>query len=187
LKIGMMIKKIPIFLFFFLALSGWGLCEEQTILKKQFNEPMEITSDRMEAFNDKKLIIFSGNARITQGKNVLKSDRLLLYYKGKLKTENQKGGISTEQNDNLEKIDAQGNVSFTQEERTAQGDQAIYYKESNKIVITGNALLNEGSNSNRGDRVTIFINENKGLVESDTQNQVKAVIYPQSRKKMEKK
>ena len=148
---------------------------------------MEITSDRMEAFNDKKLIIFSGNARIIQGKSVLKSDRLLLYYKGKLKTENKKSEVGAEQNGNLEKIEAQGNVSFTQEERTAQGDHAIYYRESNKIVMTGNALLNEGKNSIKGDRVTILINENRGLVESDTQNQVKAIIYPQSSKKTEKK
>lgn len=148
---------------------------------------MEITSDRMEAFNDKKLIIFSGNARITQGKSVLKSDRLLLYYKGQLKTENKKNEIRADQNGNLEKIEAQGNVSFTQEERSAQGDHAIYYMESNKIEMTGNALLNEGKNSIKGARVTVFINENRGLVESDTQNRVKAVIYPQSRKKTEKK
>ncbi|MGB5218795.1 MAG: lipopolysaccharide transport periplasmic protein LptA [Smithella sp.] len=183
----MMNKKIYIFLLFFLALSGWGFCEEKNILKKQFDEPMEITSDRMEAFNDKKLIIFSGGARITQGKSVLKANRLLLYYKGELKNENKKNEIRAEQNGILEKIEAQGNVSFTREERTAHGDQAIYYMESNKIVLTGNALLNEGKNSIKGERVTVFINENRGLVESDTQSQVKAIIYPQSRKKTEKK
>lgn len=188
MKTFMMNHKIYyIFILFFFALSGWGLCEEKSTLKKQFDEPMEITSDRMEAFNDKKLIIFSGNARIEQGKSVLKSDRLLLYYKGDSKNENKKNEIRADQNGMLEKIEAQGNVSFTQEERTAQGDQAIYYTESNKIVMTGNAILNEGKNFIKGERVTVFINENKGLVESDTQSQVKAIIYPQSRKKTEKK
>jgi len=44
-------------------------------------------------------------------------------------------------------------------------------------------VLKEGKNSIRGDRVTVFLNENRGVVESNTQRQVKAIIYPQDKKK----
>ena len=178
--------KIYIAILLLFTLSGWGLCADQNILKKKFDESLEVTSDRMEAYQDKKLIVFYGHARITQGKSVLKSDRLLLYYQEALKKGDQKSAPGTDQSGNLEKIEAQGSVYFQQENRTAQGDRAVYYRESGKIVITGNALLNEGKNSIRGDRVTVFLNENRGMVESDTQNQVKAVIYPQRVKKTEK-
>jgi lipopolysaccharide export system protein LptA len=43
--------------------------------------------------------------------------------------------------------------------------------------------LNEGKNSIRGDRVILFINEERGVVESNTKKQVKAIIYPQEKKK----
>ncbi|PKN06272.1 MAG: lipopolysaccharide transport periplasmic protein LptA, partial [Deltaproteobacteria bacterium HGW-Deltaproteobacteria-7] len=50
-------------------------------------------------------------------------------------------------------------------------------------VMTGNAVLSEGKNSIKGDRVIVFLNENRGIVESNTQKQVKAIIYPQDKKK----
>ena len=65
----------------------------------------------------------------------------------------------------------------------ARGDEAVYYRDSNKIVMTGNAVLNEGKNFIKGDRVIVYLNENRGVVESNTQKQVKAIIYPQERKK----
>ena len=49
--------------------------------------------------------------------------------------------------------------------------------------MTGNAVLNEGKNSIKCDRVTVFLNENRGIVEGNNQKQIKAIIYPQERKK----
>jgi len=49
--------------------------------KLSSNEPIEIVADRMDAYNEKKLVIFSGNAVATQGDKELKADQLLLYYK----------------------------------------------------------------------------------------------------------
>ena len=72
---------------------------------------------------------------------------------------------------------------MTQGKRVATGDEAIYYRDSNKVILTGNAVLSEGKNSVKGDRVIVFLNENRGIVESDTQKQVKAIIYPQNKKK----
>jgi lipopolysaccharide export system protein LptA len=44
-------------------------------------------------------------------------------------------------------------------------------------------MLREGKNSIKGDRVIVFINENRGVVESNSKKQIKAVIYPQEKKK----
>jgi len=65
----------------------------------------------------------------------------------------------------------------------ARGEEAVYFRETSKVIMTGNAVLNEGKNSIKGDRVIIFLNENRGIVESGTQKQVKAIIYPQNRNK----
>lgn len=176
-------KKILILVFGILLSSYFTVYAENIFQGKQSDEPMEITSDRMEAFNEKKLVVFSGHATVTQGKNILKSDKLLLYYKTETDSKEKIGSIETEKAGELERIEAQGNVSFTQGSRTARSDEAVYYRDTHKIVMTGNALLNEGKNFIKGDRVIVYLNENKGVVESSTQKQVKAIIYPQDTKK----
>jgi lipopolysaccharide export system protein LptA len=176
-------KKVYIFVLFIILISVSRGYAGSNIISRQSDEPMEITSNRMEAFNEKKLVVFSGNAMVKQGNIVLKSDRLLLYYKNEPDKKDKVGTIETDRTGDLEKIEAKGNVFLTQVKRTATGDEATYYRESNKVIMTGNAVLSEGKNSIKGDRVIIFLNENRGIVESDTHRQVKAIIYPQDKKK----
>ena len=176
-------KKIYIFVLFIILLSPYRVWADNNLIGRPSDEPLEITSNRMEAFNEKKLVVFSGNAVVTQGSNVLKADQLLLYYKKDPDKKEKIGSIETERTGDLEKIEAKGNVSLTQGKRVATGDEATYFRESNKVVMTGNAVLSEGKNSIKGDRVIVFLNENRGIVESNTQKQVKAIIYPQDKKK----
>ena len=174
-------KKFSILVLFILLLSAFRVYADNNLLSRQSDEPMEITSNKMEAFNEKKLVVFSGNAKVTQGNSVLKSDQLLLYYKKEPDKKEKIGSMETERTGDLEKIEAKGNVSLTQGKRVAIGDEAIYFHDSNKVILTGNAVLSEGKNSIKGDRVIVFLNENRGVVEGNT----KAIIYPQNNKKKE--
>jgi lipopolysaccharide export system protein LptA len=174
--------KEYLFILFVLLTTSLAYAENK-LFNKQSDEPIEITSNRMEAFNEKKLIVFSGNAIAKQGNKVLKADQLNLYYKKEPDKKVKVGTTETEGTGNLEKIEAKGNVSLTQGERVATGDEAIYLRDSGKVILTGNAVLSEGKNSIKGDRVIVFLNENRGVVESNTKKQVKAIIYPQEKKK----
>lgn len=177
----MIYKKIFMSVLIFLLTASLGYAENK-LFNKQSNEPMEITSNRMEAFNDNKLVVFSGNARVTQGNSVLKSEKLLLYYKEPDKKD-KAGTIENEKTGDLEKVEAKGNVTLTQGERVATGDEAVYFRDSAKIIMTGNPTLSEGKNLIKGDRVIVYLNENRGVVEGNTNKQVKAIIYPQEKKK----
>jgi lipopolysaccharide export system protein LptA len=174
--------KEYLFILFVLLTTSIAYAENK-LFNKQSDEPIEITSNRMEAFNEKKLIVFSGNAIAKQGNKVLKADQLNLYYKKEPDKKVKVGTTETEGTGNLEKIEAKGNVSLTQGERVATGDEAIYLRDSGKVIMTGNAVLSEGKNLIKGDRVIVFLNENRGVVESNTKKQVKAIIYPQEKKK----
>jgi lipopolysaccharide export system protein LptA len=175
-------KKVYSFILFIILLTAPCTYADNNFISKQSDEPIEISSNRMEAFNEKKLVVFSGNAIAKQGNKVLKADQLNLYYK-KEPEKVKVGTTETEGTGNLEKIEAKGNVSLTQGERVAVGDEAIYFRDSGKVIMTGNAVLSEGKNLIRGDRVIVFLNENRGVVESNTKKQVKAIIYPQEKKK----
>jgi lipopolysaccharide export system protein LptA len=179
-----MIKKIYyVLVLTVFLLSSFRVYAENIFSDKQLNGSMDITSNSMEVFKDKKLVVFSGNAKVIQGNRVLKSDKLLLYFKSEPDKKNKIGTIETDTAGDLERIEAKGNVYLNNEEKIATGDEAIYFRDSNKVIMIGNASLKEGKTSIKGDRVTVFLNENRGIVEGNTQTQVKAIIYPKDMKK----
>jgi lipopolysaccharide export system protein LptA len=150
------------------------------------DKPITITSDRMEAFNMQRMVVFSGNAVAVQGDKVIKADSILLYYK---KDPADAGGSGKKaesgelgQAGSVEKIEAKGNVRITQEKKIVTGEYAVYYQDSQKIVMTGNAVMREEKNVIRGDRVDVFLDENRGVVESSGDKRVTATIYPAEKK-----
>ncbi|HPD56980.1 MAG TPA: LptA/OstA family protein [Smithellaceae bacterium] len=151
-------------------------------------EPIEINSDRMDAYNQEKLVKFSGHAVVKQGDKLLKADELRLYYKEEPKKQVKKGKKPFDASGIMDRISATGNVSSTQGERTVSGDEATYYHETGQVIITGNVVMREGKNVVKGCRVTIYLNENKGKVEQcepGTSERVQAIIYPQDIKSKE--
>jgi len=144
-------------------------------------QPIQITSDRLDAYNEKRMIVFTGSAVATQGQRTIKSDRLTLYYREEKKAEKppktEMGGIG-----NLEKLEAKGNVTINEAERVVTGDEAVFEQDAQKITVTGNAVMREGANVVRGDRIVVFLEENRGVVESSKNERVKATIYPSEKR-----
>jgi lipopolysaccharide export system protein LptA len=182
----MVIKRIFLFciLFIFLVVPITHAKDDIKSSKNRlaFKEPIEIVSDCMDAFNEKKMVIFSGHTVATQGNKEIKADRLLLYYKIESSKKDKVGGKTVEGNSDLEKIEAKGNVIVIQQQRVAIGEEAVYFHYSGQITMSGNAVLRDGKNVIKGDKVIIFVNEGRGaVVESNPQNRVKAIIYPQEK------
>jgi lipopolysaccharide export system protein LptA len=175
------IKKISLIFVIILWMVSPGYSATD-LFKGAPEEPLEITANKMEAFHEKNLVIFSGNACVIRGNISLKSDRIYLYYKKEPDKKQKTDVIKTADAGELDKVEAKGNVLLIQGDRTASGDEALYLRESNKIIMTGNAMLKEGKNIIRGDRAIVFLNEDRGVVESDPHKQVKAVIYPRETK-----
>jgi lipopolysaccharide export system protein LptA len=154
--------------------------------KLNSKEPIEIVSDRMDAYNEKKMVIFSGNAVATQGDKEIKADKLLIYYKKEAGKKDKTGVKAMEGTGDLEKIEAKGNVIVTQKARVATGEEAVYFQDSGQIIMTGNPILRDGKNTIKGDKVIVFVNEDRGVVESDAKKRVKAIIYPQEKNENKK-
>jgi len=179
------LKKINwVVLFFILAFSANLFAKDSVEKKKKMDgkQPIHIVSDRLDAYNEKKMVVFSGNAVATQFDRIIKSDQLLLYYR-KETEKTAKATLSHDEMGELEKIEAKGHVTITQGERIVTGDHAVYLQDSQKIIMTGNAVMREGRNVVRGDRITVFIDEDRGIVDSADNKRVKAVIYPDDDKK----
>lgn len=162
--------------------------EPQSQKKNQVtgSEPIRIDSDRLDAYNDQRLVVFSGNAVAVQGDKTIKSEKILLYYKKEESGAQKVASKEVGKTGDLERIEAKGNVILTQGERVVTGDEAVYYQGSQKIVMSGNAVMRENRNIIRGDRIVVFINENRGMVESTQRKRVTATIYPSEKDEKKK-
>jgi lipopolysaccharide export system protein LptA len=155
-------------------------------MKLDKDQPIQIVSDRLDAYNEKKLVVFSGNAVATQGDKTIKADRLFLYYKKDPRVPEKTGTEDMGSAGDLDKIEAKGNVTVTQGERIVTGNDAVFYQDTQKIIMLGNAVMRDGRNIINGDRIVVFLDEDRGVVESAEKGRVKATIYPEDKKEKKK-
>lgn len=184
-------SKISWILLLLFIVPIWNLdASESAVARRKSkidaNQPIKIVSDRLDAYNEKKLVVFSGNAVATQADRVIRSDKLLLYYRKDTDKTEKSAPKSAGEMGELEKIEAKGRVSVTQGEKIVTGDDAVFFQDTQKIVMTGNAVMREGRNIIRGDRIVVFLDEDRGIVESGANKRVKATIYPEDEKDKDK-
>jgi lipopolysaccharide export system protein LptA len=146
-------------------------------LRVEKDEPIHIVSDRLDAYSDKRMIVFSGNAVATQGPRTIRADRLTLYYKEDKKPAGRPV-VAAEETGNLERVEASGHVTVTEGERIVTGEEAVFDQNDRKITMTGGAVMREGASIIRGDRIVVFLDENRGVVEGAERGRVTATIYP---------
>lgn len=149
--------------------------------------PLRISAARLEADQKEGLIIFSGQVKSMYGESILYSDQLLVYLKkepapakGAAKPP-QEGGEASPLGDlgggKIDRIVAKGQVRFVQGDRVATGQEAIYYKDRDEVVLRGNPQLWQAENTLKGERIIFNLATNKVLVESSPQRRVEALLY----------
>lgn len=151
--------------------------------------PLRITAARLEADQTKGIVIFTGQVKAVYGDATLYSDQLRVYFKtnppapkGTPTPPPEKAEQSPLGEMGAEKIDhivAKGNVRMVQEDRVATGDEAIYYKDRDEVVLTGNPQLWRAENTLKGERIIFNLETKKVLVESSPNRRVEALLYSQ--------
>jgi lipopolysaccharide export system protein LptA len=157
----------------------WGQTKPKVAMDK--NQPLQVDADRLDAYNDKRTVVFSGNVVATQGGRTIRAERLTIYYKDDKKASGQPSA-SVNDSGSIEKIEAKGKVTVLEGGRVATGDAALFEQDAQKITMTGDAVLKEGQNIIKGNRVVIFLEENRGVVEGGENRRVSATIYPGEKK-----
>ncbi len=133
--------------------------------------PIHIKSDRMEALDQSRTVIFTGHVVATKENFVLHSDKLEVFYnKGQAKGQGTKRVIK--------KIIALGHVRISKGKRVGIGQKAVYDKAAEKITIIGAAQVWEGPNRVSGNQITFFLNEDRSVVEGNGKTKVQAIVYP---------
>ncbi len=136
---------------------------------------IHITSDMVESDHRMRWIEFKGNVKATQEDVVITADRIKVFY--------ELPGDTSGERPRVARIISQGNVSivFENKNQTAAAEQAIYYADDKMLVLSGGgATLCSGENMIRGEKITLFQEENRTLVEGgDQKGQVEAILHPE--------
>jgi lipopolysaccharide export system protein LptA len=127
-------------------------------------KPVDIVSDTMEGLEKGKIIIFKGNV-------VTKQDDLRIFSDGLTAHMN-------EENNEVERAEAEGNVKIVKAERTATCERAIFENAKGEITLTGNVVVYSGSDRLAGDTIIYYINEDRVTVAGEKDKRARVTVQP---------
>jgi lipopolysaccharide export system protein LptA len=134
--------------------------------------PIDISSDTVEGDQRQNSVTFKGNVIAKQENTTIYANALVITYD----SENKK----------VREIVASGNVKVVNLDRRATGQRVIFNQDENKVVLEGDAVIREGENVVRGERVTYYINEERSVVESGKGGRVTTTIVPPKKEETKK-
>jgi lipopolysaccharide export system protein LptA len=118
---------------------------------KNVREPLVITSNSMNAEKLGDKVTFTGKVTLKKAGMTLTSDVMIIYY-----------DIGSK---DIRKVEAHGNVIVRKEGRVAFSNDALYSNLQETIVLTGNASIIENENRIGGEKITLFLADDRSIVE----------------------
>lgn len=128
------------------------------------SEPISVRADKLEFSYRDRVLTYTGEVVVTQADLTLKADVLSVSI-------DEKGA------DRLRQIVATGNVEIKQGERSATGGKAVFDQQQRRVELTDNPVLREGPNQISGDRVVVYLDEERSVVEGGDKR-VQALLFP---------
>ncbi|HET8576244.1 MAG TPA: lipopolysaccharide transport periplasmic protein LptA [Methylomirabilota bacterium] len=131
------------------------------------NAPVEVLADHLENLQKESLNIFTGNVVATQNNSTMYADRMEVYLDAK--------------GDRVVRGVATGNVRIiTRDCRMGTARRAEYYDDEQRVVLIGNARVWREDNVVTGERITMFLAEDRNVVDGGPGGRVKGIFYPKS-------
>lgn len=147
--------------------------------RKGQEQPIVIKAKSLELDEAHNIITFKGSVTAESKDFIIKCREMVIYYVSH-KGEKDKAGLGTK----IDKIIAKGSVHIQRQQGgVATSEEAVYFWTEDKLVLTGNPKVNQGQDFVKGHKITLYLKENRSVVESSGDETVKAVIFPKEAKK----
>lgn len=157
-----------ILLFAVVIAKGEDISSTQFISKEQ-GGALSITSRKMTLKNQENTILFEGDVVVDRDTMRLKANKVEVVFIPQPEVEQ---GVA-ERKREISTITATGDVEFVQGMRTILSNRVVYHRKDEKMVFTGSPNVKEGEDKLRGERITVFIKEDRVVVEGG-----EAIIHP---------
>jgi lipopolysaccharide export system protein LptA len=118
---------------------------------KNTREPLVITSNSMHAEELGNKVTFADKVTLKQEGMTLTSDVMTVYYDAGSK--------------DIQKVEAHGNVAVRKDGRVAHSNNALYSQAEETIVLTGDANIIENDNKIDGEKITLFMADDRSIIE----------------------
>ena len=127
-------------------------------------QPLTVDADRMERYGKESLVIFTGNVVARQSGAVQYADRLEIYL--------------DEKGDKVLRSVSTGAVRITTKDcKMGTARRVEYFELEQRMVLIGNARVWQEDNVVTGETITIFLSQDRSVVQAGKQERVKAVFY----------
>jgi lipopolysaccharide export system protein LptA len=152
------------------AREGSGAAGQLGLRVGDNKKPIAITSDSLEALNKQNTVVFRGNVEARQAALRIFCDVMTVLY-----SPDGKGIVRIVADRNVRIIhEPAAKAGQRQEKITARCQRGVYYNDAGKIVLRGDPVVTRGSDTVRGDEITVYFDENRFTV-----RQAKVTITPQ--------
>jgi len=140
--------------------------------------PIRIEADAMRSDQKAAAVHFTGNVRATQDDLVIQADEMTVFHGEAAKI----NGVEPGQ---IKKMHARGNVRISKAGWLATGDEVDFFSEERKVLLTGSPQVRQENNMVSGERIVIYLDEGRSVVEGDAAGsgeRVKGIFYPAAEK-----
>jgi len=149
------------------AKAGAADAREAKPEEDEKNRPVVVDADQMESLKKEGLVIFTGNVVARRNDSVQYADRMEVYL--------------DERGERVLRTVSTGNVRvITRDCRIGTARRGEYDDLGQRVVLIGNARVWQDDNVVTGERITIYLAEERSVVQGGTQERVKAIFYPKS-------
>jgi lipopolysaccharide export system protein LptA len=127
--------------------------------------PVTVDADHLETLQKEGVVIFSGSVIARQNSSTQYADRMEVYLDAA--------------GDRITRTVSTGNVRIiTRDCRTGTAKRAEYYDAEQRVLLIGNARVWQDDSVVTGERITMYLAEDRSVVEGGKQERVKAVFHP---------
>lgn len=176
-----------------LGVSGWAHAQGATSPPGGANDvKTTITSKKMTVKNQESRAVFEGAVVLTRGPLIVHSDVMVVTFKasgspassspqvppgcrtgerkpGKAKPPKADEGMPAVSNRSICLMEATGHVVIEKDEGRATSNKAVYFVDDQKIVLTGDPVACQRGTRVSGDKITMFLDEDRSEVEGGSQ------------------
>jgi lipopolysaccharide export system protein LptA len=140
--------RIAVFLsitIFSASVLGFTVNAQSDLKDHDTYQPLDIDAERFELRQRDGQAVFSGTVKVTQGKLILSSDSLTVFY----------ASSSKNTNPSIDRLDARGGVKLFSSTEQVVSDWSVYDVNRRLVTFGGNVTLTQGDNILNGERLEL--------------------------------
>jgi len=131
------------------------------------DEPVHITSRRLEVRDKDKIATFLGDVHVTQGDTNMTCQTLVVFYEQSATTGTATVATqATPGGQQVRRLLAQGGVVVNRKDQTATGHEGVFDMKTNTVTLEGDVVVTQCQNVVHGERLTVDLTTGVSHIEA---------------------